>query len=65
MNGSTANYRSYADLAKAQVEGADYRAYVRTKVDSLVAVITPHGGHIEQYTSDIARAIVGEDFNLL
>lgn len=64
MNGSTANYRGYADLAKAQVEGADYRVYVRTKADSLVAVIAPHGGHIEQYTSDIARAIAGEDFNL-
>lgn len=63
MNGFTANYRDYADLAKAQVEGADYRVYVRTKSDSLVAVVAPHGGYIEQYTYYIARGIAGEDFN--
>jgi phage replication-related protein YjqB (UPF0714/DUF867 family) len=27
-------------------------------------VIAPHGGGIEEYTSEIARAIAGEDFNL-
>jgi phage replication-related protein YjqB (UPF0714/DUF867 family) len=27
-------------------------------------VIAPHGGGIDQYTSDIARAIAGAEFNL-
>lgn len=31
---------------------------------SSVAVIAPHGGSIEQRTSDIARAIAGDEFNL-
>jgi phage replication-related protein YjqB (UPF0714/DUF867 family) len=57
-------YRDFKDLAHAQVEGTDYRVQVRLNVGSSIAVIAPHGGSIEPYTSDIARAVAGADFNL-
>jgi phage replication-related protein YjqB (UPF0714/DUF867 family) len=38
-----------------------YRGYADAQ--SSVAVIAPHGGGIERYTSEIARAIAGDDFN--
>lgn len=58
------SYKGFQDLAEAQVEGTDYRVHVRANAGSSVAVIAPHGGSIEQYTSDIARAIAGAEFNL-
>jgi len=58
------SYKGFQDLAKTQVEGTDYRVLVRPNADSSIAVIAPHGGNIEQYTSDIARAVAGADFNL-
>lgn len=64
MSSLAASYRGYADLAEAHVEGADYKVHVRANAKSSVAVIAPHGGSIEKYTSEIARAIAGEDFNL-
>ena len=64
MSSLAASYRGYADLAEAQVEGADYKVHVRANAKSSVAVIAPHGGSIEKYTSEIAHAIAGEDFNL-
>lgn len=64
MKGPAAYYKSYADLAHHQVEGTDYKIEVRANAQSSVAVIAPHGGAIEKHTSEIARAIAGEDFNL-
>lgn len=58
------HYKGFTDLANAQVEGTDYRVHVRANAGSAVAVIAPHGGSIEQYTSDVARDIAGENFNL-
>ena len=63
MSRLAANYSDYAELAKTQVEGTDYKVFVRAKASSSITVIAPHGGSIEQYT-EIARAIAGEDFNL-
>jgi phage replication-related protein YjqB (UPF0714/DUF867 family) len=57
-------YRSYADLAAAQIRGRDYEIEVRRRPASPVAVIAPHGGRIEDGTSEIARAIAADDFNL-
>lgn len=64
MNDPAESYRGYSDLAKSQVEGTDYKINVRPNAGSAVAVIAPHGGSIEQYTSEFARAIAGADFNL-
>jgi phage replication-related protein YjqB (UPF0714/DUF867 family) len=63
MRSLASNYTGYADLTKAQTEGEDYRVLVRP-VASSIAVIAPHGGRIEQYTSDIACGVAGGDFNL-
>jgi phage replication-related protein YjqB (UPF0714/DUF867 family) len=57
-------YRSFADLAAVQVRGRDYEIDVRHRPASPVAVIAPHGGRIEDGTSEIARAIAADDFNL-
>lgn len=64
MSSLAAKYMCFADLASAQTEGTDYRVLMRPIVNSPIAVIAPHGGSIEQYTSDIARGVAGEDFNL-
>ncbi len=57
------SYRGFDDLARSQVRGKDYKIAVCPR-DSQVAVIAPHGGLIEHRTSEIARAIAREDFNL-
>ena len=64
MSSPADNYKGFTDLATAQVEGTDYRVHVRANAGSTVAVIAPHGGSIEQYTSDVARDVAGADFNL-
>lgn len=57
-------YSGYADLARAQVRGRDFEITIQRRTRSPVAVIAPHGGGIEDGTSEIARAIAGDDFNL-
>ena len=57
-------YLSYSELAEHEVEGTDFTITVSRRPFSAVAVIAPHGGKIESRTSEIARAIAGEDFNL-
>ena len=64
MSNPADNYMGFRDLAKVQIEGSDYRVHVRPNARSSVAVIAPHGGSIEQYTSDIASAVADADFNL-
>ena len=64
MSSPAAGYRGYADLVDQQVEGTDYKVHLRANAQSSVAVIAPHGGGIERYTSEIARAIADDDFNL-
>lgn len=64
MSSLAASFMGFADLANAQTEGMDYRVLVRPIVNSSIAVIAPHGGRIEQHTSDIARGVAGGDFNL-
>ncbi len=58
------NYRNFKDLSNAQVDGTDYRIHVSPRAGCSIAVIAPHGGSIERYTSEIATAVAGEDFNL-
>jgi len=57
-------YRSYSELAEHEVEGTDFTITIFRRPFSAVAVVAPHGGKIEPRTSEIARAIAGEDFNL-
>ena len=57
------SYQGFTDLAKSQVRGKDYEIVACFR-SSRVAVIAPHGGHIEPRTSEITRAIAGDNFNL-
>ena len=50
-------------VAAEQVEGRDYRV-TAVRRGSGIAVIAPHGGRIERGTSEVARAIAGEDLDL-
>ncbi len=58
------DFRSFADLAAAYERDRDYRIVHRQHPGSDVAVVALHGGSIEAHTSDIARDIAGQDFNL-
>lgn len=58
------DFRSFADLAAAYERDRDYRIVRMLRPGSEVAIVAPHGGSIEAHTSDIARDIAGQDFNL-
>jgi len=64
MSPPDAGYRCYAELAQAQAEGTDFAVCIVARKHSSVAVLAPHGGGIESGTSEFARAIAGEEFNL-
>jgi len=64
MKLSSTEYECYADLAEAQVEGADFQIQIQRSATSGIAVVAPHGGAIEEGTSEIARAVAGSEFNL-
>jgi phage replication-related protein YjqB (UPF0714/DUF867 family) len=58
------SYTSFADLSAHQVRGRDFEIDVVRRPESGIAVIAPHGGGIERGTSEIARAIAIDRFNL-
>jgi phage replication-related protein YjqB (UPF0714/DUF867 family) len=64
MSRQDGGYESYADLALAQMEGADFHVRIERRPESPVVILAPHGGAIEAGTSEIARDIAGSDFNL-
>lgn len=64
MSRLDAGYECYADLAVAQVEGADFQIRVERRAASKVAILAPHGGAIEAGTSEVASAVAGAEFNL-
>lgn len=58
------SFRSFADLAAAYDEGADYRTTRVLRPGSAVGIVAPHGGRIEAYTLELATAIAGIDLSL-
>ena len=58
------HYRSYADLAAAQREGEPYSVAVHRRPGARAAILAPHGGRIEDGTSEIAQAIAAQDHHL-
>lgn len=56
-------YRSFAELAARHVEGRDFHITV-VRRGSGTAIVAPHAGRIERGTSEVARAIAGDDFDL-
>jgi phage replication-related protein YjqB (UPF0714/DUF867 family) len=57
-------YGGFADLARLQRRDVDFRIEVQARPESAVAIVAPHGGGIEDGTSEIARAIAAGDLNL-
>jgi phage replication-related protein YjqB (UPF0714/DUF867 family) len=58
------SYSSFAELSTHQVRGRDFEIDVIRRPASGIAVIAPHGGGIENGTSEIARAVATDRFNL-
>jgi phage replication-related protein YjqB (UPF0714/DUF867 family) len=56
-------YQSFSDLAASETEGRDYERRL-VKRESDIVIIAPHGGGIEQGTSEIAEAVAGKEFSL-
>ncbi len=57
-------YPSYAELARHEVQGRDYRVRVSRRAHSPVLVVAPHGGMIEVGTSEIANSVAGAEHSL-
>ena len=56
-------YRSFRQLARAEVENLDFRVNSLPRAAETV-LIAPHGGEIEPGTSEIAAGIAGNDYSL-
>ena len=56
-------YSKFDDLSARMVEGKDYRI-VAQKRNSPYLIMAIHGGLIEPFTSDIATALAGEEYDL-
>lgn len=57
-------YASFEELARHEMMGRDYRVHARERPRSQTLIVAPHGGMIEVGTSEIARAIAGDEHNL-
>jgi phage replication-related protein YjqB (UPF0714/DUF867 family) len=57
-------YTSFAELARHEAQGTDYRVSVTERPDSPVLIIAPHGGSIEVGTSELAALIAGAEHSL-
>jgi phage replication-related protein YjqB (UPF0714/DUF867 family) len=55
-------YTSFAELSRHEREGVDYAIELDAR-GSRIAVIAPHGGHIEPNTTLIALAIAADDLS--
>ena len=57
-------YASFAELALNETDGRDFRVVRIDRPQSPVTIIAPHGGGIEEGTSDIAGLIAGAEYSL-
>ena len=55
-------YANFAELARKEIAGVDYRILLRRATSSF-AVVAPHGGGIEPGTSEIADAVAESDLS--
>ena len=55
-------YKNFEELARNEMEGVDFDIELIDR-NSPLAVIAIHGGNIEPGTTDIARALAGDDFS--
>jgi len=57
-------YASYEELSTSEIYGTDYRVHSVARANSPVLILAPHGGQIEEGTSELAGAIAGEEHSL-
>jgi phage replication-related protein YjqB (UPF0714/DUF867 family) len=57
-------YSTYAELARNETAGLDYRLLACEVPGAPVLIAAPHGGMIEVGTSEIARLIAGREYSL-
>jgi len=57
-------YSSYAELARHEVQGRDYRIRASRRAHSPVLIVAPHGGMIEAGTSEIADSVAGSEYSV-
>ncbi len=63
MRPRVGRYSSFAELARHEVQGRDYRVRSCARA-SPVLIVAPHGGLIEDGTSELAEAIAGAEHSL-
>ncbi|MEY4548629.1 MAG: hypothetical protein RL685_4824 [Pseudomonadota bacterium] len=56
---STDRYADFAELARQERAGVDYRIRL-SSASAAFAIVAPHGGGIEPGTSELAEAVAGE-----
>jgi phage replication-related protein YjqB (UPF0714/DUF867 family) len=57
-------YASFGELAEHEAQGRDFRVRRVERPGSRVVILAPHGGKIEEGTSEIAALIAGTDHSL-
>lgn len=55
-------YQSFGELEKQEREGEDWTRELVSR-DPDILILAPHGGWIEPYTAEIARAVAGNDLS--
>jgi phage replication-related protein YjqB (UPF0714/DUF867 family) len=57
-------YASFGELAQHELHGTDFRVRRMERAGSRVIILAPHGGKIEEGTSEIAALIAGSEHSL-
>ena len=57
-------YASFEELAEHEAQGRDFRVRRIERTGARVVILAPHGGKIEEGTSEIAALIAGADHSL-
>jgi phage replication-related protein YjqB (UPF0714/DUF867 family) len=57
-------YRNFSELRRSEKQDVDYRILVVKRKGSGIVILAPHGGAIEPGTSEVAKAVAGDDLPL-
>src|SRR5579859_1388212 len=57
-------YASFGELARHEAQGRDFRVRLVERPRARAVILAPHGGKIEEGTSEIAALIAGADHSL-
>lgn len=57
-------YRNFSELRKSEKQDVDFRILVVKRKGSGIVIVAPHGGAIEPGTSEVVKAVAGDDLSL-